>query len=76
MNAYEFSGTNIFIRLKMNCSIQQGEAELKGTFHLSPNENICAIARMRKHSLSCTKIQILKQTQENPLKNDFSSSKT
>ena len=24
----------------MKCSIQRGEAELNGTFHLSPNENI------------------------------------
>ena len=35
----------------MKCSIKQGEAELNGTFHLSPNENIYSIARMRKHSL-------------------------
>ena len=35
----------------MKCSIQQGEAELNGTFHFSPNENICSIARIRKHSL-------------------------
>ena len=28
----------------MECSNQQGEAELIGTFHLSPNENILAIA--------------------------------
>ena len=35
----------------MKCSIQRGEAELNGTFHISPNENICSIARMRKHSL-------------------------
>ena len=35
----------------MNCSIQQGKAELNGTFHLSQNENICSIAQMRKHSL-------------------------
>ena len=33
----------------MKCSIQQGEAELNGTFHLSLNENICSIARMKKH---------------------------
>ena len=31
----------------MKCSIQRGEAELNGTFHLSPHENICSIARMR-----------------------------
>ena len=35
----------------MNYSIQRGEAEFNGTFHLSPNENICSIARMKKHSL-------------------------
>ena len=35
----------------MKCSIQRGEAELNGTFHLSPNENISSIARMKKHSL-------------------------
>ena len=35
----------------MKCSIQRGEAELNVTFHYSPNENICSIARMRKHSL-------------------------
>ena len=52
----------------MKGSIQRGEAELNGTFHLPPNENICSIARMIKHSLfvlynlsCCTKIQILKQ---------------
>ena len=36
----------------MKCSIQRGEAELNGTFHLSPFENICSIAGMRKHLLS------------------------
>ena len=51
MNVYECNGTNIFMRWKMKCSIQRGEAELNGTFHLSPNENICSIARMKKHSL-------------------------
>ena len=51
MNVYECNGTNIFMRWKMKCSIQWGEAELNGTFHLSPNENICSIAGMRKHSL-------------------------
>ena len=48
----------------MKCSIQRGEAELNGTFHiqrgeaelngtflLSPNENIFSFARMKKHSL-------------------------
>ena len=32
---------------KMECSNQQGEAELIGTFHLSPNENILTIAQMK-----------------------------
>ena len=62
----------------MKCSIQRGE---NGTFHLSPNENICSNARMRKHSLfvlynlykdsnSSTNVK------EKALKNNFSSSKT
>ena len=29
----------------------RGEADLNGIFHISPNENVCSIARMRKHSL-------------------------
>ena len=45
------NGTNIFMRWKMKCSIQLGKGELKGAFHLSPNESICSIAQMRKHSL-------------------------
>ena len=51
MNVYDCNGTNIFMRWKIKCSIQRGEAELNGTFHLSPNKNICSIVRMRKHSL-------------------------
>ena len=51
MNVYECNDTNIFMRWKTERSIQRGEAELNGTFHLSPNENICSITRMRKHSL-------------------------
>ena len=35
----------------MKCFIQQGIAELNGIFHLSPNEDISSVARMRKHSL-------------------------
>ena len=31
----------------MECSNQRGEAELIGTFHLSPNEIILTIARMK-----------------------------
>ena len=49
----------------MKCSIQRGEADLNGTFHLLPNENIFSIAPLRKHSIfvyiTCTKIQILRQ---------------
>ena len=48
MNVYECNGTNIFMRWKMKCSIERGETELNRTFHLSPNENICSIARMNK----------------------------
>ena len=79
MNVYECNGTNIFMRWKMKCSIQRGEAELNGTFHLSPNENICSIARMRNiHYLfyiTCTKVQIPKQNWFNrkSIENDFSS---
>ena len=40
-----------FHEWKMRWSIQQGEAEVNGTFHLTRNENICSIAQMRKHSL-------------------------
>ena len=63
----------------MKCSIQRSEAELNGTFHLSPNENICSIVRMRNiHYLfyiTCTKTQFLNRInyKEKVLKNDFSS---
>ena len=44
----------------MKCSIQRGEVELNGRFQLSPNENVCSIARIRNiHCLfyiTCTKI--------------------
>ena len=40
MDVYECNGTNIFMRWKMKCSIQRGEAELNGTFHLSPKIQI------------------------------------
>ena len=67
MNVYECNGTNLSMRWKVKCSIQRGEAELNGTFNLSPNENICSIARMRNiHYLfyiTCAKIEILKQNQ-------------
>ena len=63
MNGYECNRTNIFIRWKMECSIQRGGAELNGTFHLSPNENIRSIARMKNHSLF-----VLYNTQVNSIK--------
>ena len=47
MNDYECNGTNIFMWWKRKCSIQRAEAELNGTFHLSPHENICSTARMK-----------------------------
>ena len=47
MIRYEYNGTNIFMRCKIECFIQQGEAKLNRTFHLSPNENISTIARMK-----------------------------
>ena len=31
----------------MECSIQEGKAKLNRTFYLSPNENICTIAKMK-----------------------------
>ena len=63
----------------MKCSIQRGEAELNGTFHLSPNENICSIARMRNiHYLfyiTCTKRFKFNKFKRKSIENDFSSSK-
>ena len=65
----------------MKCSIQRGEAKLNGTFHLSPNENICSIARMRKHSLFVL-YNLYKDPNsetnltEKSIGNDFSLSKT
>ena len=47
MNGYGCDGTDIFIRCKIECSIQRGEAKLNRTFHLSLNENICAVARIK-----------------------------
>ena len=34
MNGYECNGTDIFMRLEMEYSIQRGKAELNRTFHL------------------------------------------
>ena len=47
MSGYECNGTDIFMRWKIECSIQRDEAKLNRTFHLSPNENIYTIARMK-----------------------------
>ena len=47
MNGYECDGTDFFMRLKMECSIERGEAKLNRAFHLSLNLNICTIARMK-----------------------------
>ena len=38
MNGSECDGTDIFMRSKIECSIQRSEAKLNRTFHLSPNE--------------------------------------
>ena len=50
---------------EMKCSIQRGEAELKGTFHLSPNANNCSLHEWEiiyySFYITWTKIQILKQ---------------
>ena len=64
----------------MKCSIQRGEAELNGTFHLSPNENICSIARMRNiHYLfyiTCTeRFKFVNKFKRKSIENAFSSSK-
>ena len=54
INGYECDGTVIFMMCKIECSIQRGEAKLNRTFYLSPNENICTIARMKNiHYLFC-----------------------
>ena len=45
------NGKNIFIRWKMECSIQLGFASLNRTFHLSPYENILTIALINIHYL-------------------------
>ena len=47
MNGHECDGTDIFMRWKMVCSIQQGKVKLIRTFHLSTNENICTITWMK-----------------------------
>ena len=47
MNVYECNSADIFMRRKMECPIQRGEAKLNRTFHFSSNENICTIVRMK-----------------------------
>ena len=56
------------------------EAKLNGIFHLSPHENICSIAQMRKHSLFVLNnlykdSNIETNLKLKVLKNDFSWSK-
>jgi hypothetical protein len=46
MNVYECNGKNIFMRLKMESSIQRGDSR-----DLSPNENILTFARTNIHYL-------------------------
>ena len=54
MNCYECDGTHIFMRRDIECSIQRSEARLNRTYHLSSNENIFTIARMKNiHYLFC-----------------------
>ena len=65
MNVYECNGTNIFMRGKMKCSIQRGEAELNGTFIFHRMKIFVPLHEWENiHYLfyiTCTKIQILKQ---------------
>ena len=52
MNVYECNGKNIFMCRKMECSNQRGEADWIETLHLSPNENVLAIERMKTFIIS------------------------
>jgi hypothetical protein len=47
MNVPSCNGKNIFIRWKMECSIQRGDSRV----HLSPHENILTIALINIHYL-------------------------
>ena len=47
MNVYEYNGKNIFMRGKIDCSIQRGDAVLNGIINLSPNENVLTIALIK-----------------------------
>ena len=80
MNVYECNGTNILMRWRWNIPFNW-EAELNSAFHLSPHENICTIARMRKHLLFVLynlykDSNLSTNLKEKVLKNNFSSSKT
>ena len=50
MNVYECNGKNIFMSERWNVPFNEATAELNGTFHLSPNENILTIALINIHS--------------------------
>ena len=47
MNGYECDGKDLSCGERWNMYIQRGEAKLNRTFHLSPTENMCTIARMK-----------------------------
>ena len=49
--SHSCNGINIFIRWKMKCTIQLGFASMNGTFHVSPQENICTIELINIHYL-------------------------
>ena len=61
------NGTNIFIRWKMECSIQLGFASLNGTFRLSLHENICTIALINIHYLYTIALHLGRQECKNYL---------
>ena len=44
MNVYESNGKNIFMRGKIDCSIQRGDSRVELSNNRSPNENILTIA--------------------------------
>ena len=59
MPSHSFSDTNIFIRWKIKCSIQRGEAELNGTFHLSSNVFAVFLPKAKFSNLGCEKAWVL-----------------
>jgi hypothetical protein len=51
INVYSCNGKNIFIRWKMECSIQLGCRLVEWNIHLSPHQNILTIALINIHYL-------------------------